>query len=209
MNHSAILAAIAPGASMEDTVAAIKTYKFGESTGGLKAVEGLVTGSLDNADARKTVAAALAGVLNSADATRDAKIFACRQLAMCGGAETVGTLAPLLTNSDTSDMARLALERIPGSEADAALIDALAKADAKSQIGIVNSLGARRVASAVPAIAPLVKAKDPLLAEAAAAALGHIGGADAVKALKGRVAKSARDTAKNALLEIKERVGTA
>lgn len=209
MDHSAILAAIAPGASMEDTVAAIKTYKFGESTGGLKAVEGLVTGSLGNSEARKAVSAALIGVLTSADATRDAKIFACRQLAMCGGAENVGALAPLLANIDTSDMARLALERIPGSDADAALVDALGKADDKSKIGIVNSLGARRAASAVPAIAPLVKAKDPLLAEAAAAALGHIGGADAVKALKGRVAKSARDTAKNSLLEIKERAKIA
>ncbi|NUM54057.1 MAG: HEAT repeat domain-containing protein [Candidatus Hydrogenedentes bacterium] len=205
MDHTAILAAIAPGASMEDTVAAIKPYKFGDSTTGLKAVEGLVTGSLGNADARKAVAATLVGVLTSADATRDAKIFACRQLAICGGAENVAALAPLLTAIDTSNMARIALERIPGGEADAALVDALAKADAKSQIGIVNSLGARRCAAAVPAIAPLAKSKDPLLADAAAAALGHIGGADAVKVLKRGVARSARATAANALLECKER----
>jgi hypothetical protein len=198
---------MAPGASMEDSVAAIKTYKFGDSTGGLKGVEGLVTGSLANPDARKAIAAALVAVFNASDATRDAKIFACRQLAMCGGAETVPALAPFLTNIDTSNMVRIALERIPGAEADSALIDALGKADDKSKIGIVNSLGARKTASAVSAIAPLLKAKDPLLAEAAAAALGHIGGPEAAKALKGRVAKGARATAENALREIKESEG--
>lgn len=209
MNNAALLAAIAPGASPtpEDAVAGIKGYKFGQSTAPLNSVEGMVTDSLGNADARKKIAALLAALLSS-DATRDANIFACRQLAMCGGAETVPALAALLTNIESSNMARIALERIPGAEADAALIDALGKADAPSKIGIVNSLGARKAASAVSAIAPLLKSKDPQLAESAAAALGHIGGADAVKALKGRVAKSARATAKDALLECKEHAST-
>ena len=112
-------------------------------------------------------------------------------------------LAALLPAISTSDMARIALERISGAEADAALIDALGKADDKSKIGIVNSLGARKTAAAVPAIAPLLKSKDPLLAEAAAAALGHIGGADATKALKGRMNKAARATAESILREHK------
>lgn len=202
MNTATLVAAIAPGASMEDSIAAIKTYKFGDSTAGLNGVQSQVTGSLGNPEARKAIAASLAGLLAS-DATRDAKIFACRQLAMCGGAENVPALAALLTAISTSDMARIALERIPGAEADAALIDALGKADDKSKIGIVNSLGVRKAASAVPAIVPLLKSKDPVLAEAAAAALGHIGGADALKALKGRMNKAARATAASTLKEQK------
>ncbi len=208
MTNATILAAIAPGASMEETVAGIKAYKFGDSTAPLKGVENLVGESLGDANARKAIAAALTALLAS-DASRGAKIFACRQLAMCGGPENVPVLAALLTNIDTSNMARIALERIPGSEADAALLDALGKADAKSKIGIVNSLGARKAASATSAIAPLLKSKDPLLADSAAAALGHIGGADAVKALKGRVAKSARATAANALIECTEQAKAA
>jgi hypothetical protein len=202
MNTATLVAAIAPGASMEDSIAAIKTYKFGDSTAGLNGVQSQVIGSLGNPDARKAIAATLAGLLAS-DATRDAKIFACRQLAMCGGVENVPALAALLPAISTSDMARIALERIPGAEADVALIDALGKADDKSKIGIVNSLGVRKTASAVPAIAPLLKSKDSLLAEAAAAALGHISGADATKALKGRMNKSARATAASTLKEQK------
>lgn len=202
MNNAAILAAITPGGAKEDPIAAIKNYKFGDSTAPLRGVEGQVTESLGSPEARKAIAASLAGIL-ATDATRDAKIFACRQLAVCGGAENVPALAALLTAISTSDMARIALERIPGPEADAALIDALGKADDKSRIGIVNSLGVRKTAAAVPVIAPLLKSKDPVLAEAAAAALGHIGDADAVKALKGRMNKAARATAASTLKEQK------
>jgi len=208
MDTATIFAAIAPGASLDEAVAGIKTYKFGDSIGPLKTVENLVEENLGNAAQRKALAAALAAVLSS-DATRGAKIFACRQLAVCGGVEDVPALAALLPAIETSDMARIAIERIPGAEADAALLDALGKADAKSKIGIVNSLGARKAASAVSAIAPLLASDDALLANAAAAALGHIGGDDAVKALHGRVAKSARDTAANALLECAEHTGDA
>lgn len=208
MNTSAMISAIAPGAAKEDAVAGIKGYKFGDSTAPLRNVENTVYDSLGDANARKSVASALAALLAS-DATKDAKLFACRQLALCGGAENVPALAPLLTNIETSHMARIALERIPGVEADAALIDALGKADAKSKIGIVNSLGARKTASAVSAIAPLLSSNDPQLADSAAAALGHIGGPDAVKALQGRVAKTARDAAANALLECAEHAADA
>lgn len=203
MNTTTILSALAPGASMQDAVAGIKGYKFGDSTAPLRNVENMVYDSLGDANARKSLASALAALLAS-DATKDAKLFACRQLALCGGADNVPALAPLLTSIETSHAARIALERIPGAEADAALLDALGKADAKSKIGIVNSLGARKTTSAIPAIAPLLSSSDPQLADSAAAALGHIGGPDAVKALQGRVAKTARDTAANALLECAE-----
>ena len=76
MTNATILAAIAPGASMEETVAGIKGYKFGDSTGALRGVEGAVRDSLGDANARKSIAAALTALLVS-DATRDAKIFAC------------------------------------------------------------------------------------------------------------------------------------
>ena len=204
---SLISSAVLGAPKVEEIVAAVKTYKFGDSTAQLSAMEELVVDSLPNADARKNIAATLVGMLSS-DATADAKRFACRQLMICGGPESVAGIAPLLTSIELSNSARYALERIQGPEADQALLDALSKADAKSQIGIVNSLGVRKTAAAVPAIAPLLLSKDPALADAAAAALGHIGGADAVKALQGRVAGSARETAGHALLEIADQLAT-
>lgn len=198
-------AAVAGAQTADQAVAAIKSYRFGDSVAPLNGIESAVRGSLGNPDARKAMAGALTALLAS-DATKDAKLFACRQLALCGLPENVPGIAPLLRNIETSNMARIAIERIPGAEADEALLDALKKADDASKVGIVNSLGARRAASAVPALAKLVRAKDPVLAEAAAAALGHIGGPDALKVLKGRVAKSAQETAKNAVLECEERM---
>ncbi len=197
---AAMSAAVGADESFEAKLGKIKTYKFGDAIGGLNDVENAARGSVGNPETRKAVSAALAAFL-AGDATKDAKVFVSRQLAITGGPEIAGAIAPLLLNIETSNFSRYAIERIEGAEIDAVLIDALGKADAKSQVGIVNSLGARKSASAVPALSKLLGASDPVLAEAAAAALGHIGGADAVKALAGRVAKSARDTAANGLLE--------
>ncbi|MDQ1256517.1 MAG: hypothetical protein QG656_1113, partial [Candidatus Hydrogenedentes bacterium] len=53
-----------------------------------------------------------------------------------------------------------------------------------SDLGIVNSLGERRCKEAVSAVAPLIADADAMVAEAALAALGKMGGADAVTALQ-------------------------
>src|SRR5687767_10568309 len=55
------------------------------------------------------------------------KAIACKQLAIHGDKEAVPALAPLLLNKDLASWARIALEVIPGPEADAALRDALPK----------------------------------------------------------------------------------
>jgi len=190
-------------ATIEEMIGKIATYKLGDDLGPMNNIESAVRGSAGNNEARIAIAAALAGVLSS-DATREAKVFASRQLAVCGGPEIAAAIAPLLTSIDSSNFTRYAVEQIPGAEIDGVLLDALGKADLQSQIGIVSSLGARKSAAAVPAISKLLTSNDAALANAAAAALGHIGGADAVKALSGRVAKTARDTAANALLEAGE-----
>ena len=65
MNTASLVAAIAPGGAKEDPIAAIKNYKFGDSTTPLKGVEGQVTGSLGNPEARKAIAAALGQPLNT------------------------------------------------------------------------------------------------------------------------------------------------
>jgi hypothetical protein len=95
----------------------------------------------------------------------------------------VPVLAGMLTNQEYSDMARYALERIPGDAPNKALCEALAKADGKAKIGIVNSLGERSCTAATADIAKCTESSDKMLSGAAISALGKIGGADAVKAL--------------------------
>lgn len=167
----------------DDPVARIAAYKFGDSREPLSAVENLVRTSLAAPEQRAPLAARLAALLG-AEATLECKQFVSSQLALIGGAPEVPALAALLTDPNTADMARYALERIPGQEADAALLEALATNTGVTRIGIVNSLGNRKCAAAVPALSELTKNEDAALAEACVAALGHVGTPDACAALE-------------------------
>jgi hypothetical protein len=117
------------------------------------------------------------------DVLRDAKYagkqYACRELSIIGTEQSVPVLAGMLTNQEYSDMARYALERIPGEAASKALCDALPKAEGKAKIGIVNSLGERGSKPAAADIAKLVDNSDKLLAGAAISA-GQDGRPDAL-----------------------------
>ena len=70
-------------------------------------------------------------------------------------------------------------------EAAQALRDALPKLDGALKIGVIGSLGVRRDAASVPALAALLGDADAAIAAAAACALGDIGTPDAAKALTG------------------------
>ena len=111
------------------------------------------------------------------------KALACKQLAICGTKDAVPALAALLSEPHLASWARIALEVIPGSAADAALRRALGKLQGQLLIGVINSIGVRRDSKAVGNLVKCLKDKDPEVASAAAAALGRIGGAKAAKAL--------------------------
>jgi len=156
-------------------VQAIANYKFGDSREPLTVVEDLVKESLSAPEKSKSLAAQLVSLIGS-NATPDAKQFAWRQLAIIGGPENVPALAPYLLKEDSSDMARYALQPIPGPEVDAALLQALPQAPTKIKVGIIDTLGARKSKSAVKTLEPLTKDKDPLIAESAKSALARIRG---------------------------------
>jgi len=130
--------------------------------------------------------AELLAVLKS-DATREQKSDACRQLAPIATQQSVSTLAALLGDEQLSHMARHALETIPDPSVDAALREALAKVSGRPLLGVIGSLGVRRDARAVDAIARLLANPDSQLAQAAARALGNIGTPEAAKALEAAI----------------------
>jgi len=180
--------------SADEALSKIAAYEFGQSREPLSVVADLVREALASPAATKDMAAKLAALLGT-DATRDCKQFVCRQLAVIGGPENVGALAALLTNAATSDMARYALERIPGGQVDAALLAALGEAPVGARVGIINSLGARQCKGAVDTLAGLVGDAKAEIAEAAIAALGKTGGAEALAALDAAVRKVAPELA--------------
>ena len=129
--------------------------------------------------------AELLAVLRS-DATLEAKSAACRQLARVATKEAVPTLAGLLGDEKLSHMARYALEPIRDPSVDDALREALGKVQGPPRLGVIGSLGVRRDAKAVDALAGLLKESGT--AESAARALGTIGTPAAAKALEDALA---------------------
>lgn len=147
----------------------------------LGAVVCLVAASFSPAQQAGNVdAASLIAVLQSADASLHDKALACKQLAVVGDESAVPVLASLLGDERLSHYARFALEPIPGKAVDAALREALKKVPGTLKLGVINSIGARRDAEAVPALKELLASEDAALADAAASALARIGTPDSV-----------------------------
>ena len=167
---------------MEEQLAKIKAYDFGDSRLPLTELSDEIRQAYGKPAELKKYEAALLDVLKS-DAKYAGKQYACRELSIIGTEQSVPVLAGLLTNEEYSDMARYALERIPGEAVNKAMCAALAKADGKARIGIVNSLGERGCTAATADIVKCIGGSDKVLCGAGISALGKIGGADAVKAL--------------------------
>ena len=160
----------------------VKTYDWGQSRLPLTEVSELIKKAQGDKSQLAKIEKDLLMVLDSG-AKRAGKQFVCRQLSIIGTGQSVSTLAKMLTGEETSDMARYALERIPGSAVDEALRGALRKAKGNVKIGIINSLGQRRDKKAVGNLSKILGRKNQEAATAAAAALGRIADSQAAKAL--------------------------
>ena len=124
----------------------------------------------------------LIGVLTS-EAPQKEKAITCKRLAIFGSKAAVPALAPLLADKDLASWARIALEAIPGPEADEALLKAAGTLKGNLLIGAINSIGVRRDAKAVDLLVGKLKDADAEVASAAGEALGRIGGDKATDAL--------------------------
>ena len=129
----------------------------------------------------------LLAVLRS-DAPAGEKAITCKKLAVYGSSESVPDLAKLLSDPQLSSWSRIALEAIPGKEADAALRKGSESLEGLLLIGTINSIGVRRDADAVELLTGRVTDKDEEVASAAAVALGRIGNDAATKSLRAALA---------------------
>jgi hypothetical protein len=121
------------------------------------------------------------------------KALACKRLAVVGSSAAVGDLAALLTNERLASWARIALEAIPGPEADAALRKAAQSLSGRLAVGVINSIGVRRDAAAVALLEKRLADADADVAVAAAAALGKVGSPEAAAILSRALAAGAPD----------------
>jgi len=159
----------------------IKTYDFSQSRADLVKISDTIRDASGKGE-MKAMEKQLDDFLKS-DASYAAKDFVCRELSVVGTEASVPVLASMLTDEKVSDIARYALERIPGAAADDALRNALSKAQGKAKVGIINTLGVRGDKKAVEALAGLVTDTNDTVAVAAVAALGRIDDKSATDAI--------------------------
>ena len=129
----------------------------------------------------------LIAVLRSEAPSAD-KAIACKSLAIYGSSAAVADLAKLLPDEQLSSWSRIALESIPGPDADAALRTAAESLQGRLLIGMINSIGVRRDVVAVDALVARLQDKDAEVVAAAAIALGRIGNEPATAALRSSLA---------------------
>lgn len=138
----------------------------------------------------KMDSAGLVRILKDPSGTVFQKSRACQRLALVGDKDAVPALAALLPDPKLSHFARFGLAPIPDPSADDALRAALPKLKGKLLVGVINTIGQRRDAKAVPALARLLSDADVEVAQAAAASLGYISGAAAAKAIQDGLART-------------------
>jgi len=178
---------------MEDFTELIKTlkeYDWGKSGAPLLVVDAEIRQVLGRPDRMAKLEELLLDVLRSETAIA-AKRGVCKSLSLIASDRSVATLAAMLTGADTSDSARYVLERMPLGAADAALREALPKTRGQIRVGIINSIGNRKDSRSVALLAGLLEDSEEATAQAAACALGKIGGKEAIAAL-GRQRDAAR-----------------
>lgn len=114
----------------------------------------------------------------------------------------------MLADEQQVNLARLALDRVPGDTIDALYLQALDTATGAAELALVQSIGNRRIAGADAALARRLDSSDAFLTAAAAKALGQIGTTEALAALRHAPNPAAADVVA-ARLAVAETLGGA
>ena len=186
----------------------IKAYKFNDSIEPLVAFESACRAATKAGASVTPIEDALLEVLR-ADASTDAKRWACKILSLYASDKSLPALAGMLGDRESADMARLVLQRLPGKAADQVLIDALKTAQGPVAAGIAQTLGARGAASAAQPLAVLLGNADTSVATAAAEALADLGASEPLfNALAGASAET-KPVIEDALLRCAQKLAEA
>ena len=212
----ALWAASAAPAAADDARTAkaihtVQSWKYGEKADDLNYLADQVVEAAREPAKRQAMERRMIDALAGAK-TRGGKAFFCRQLVVIGTEAAVPQLARLLTDPESSHMARYALARIPGKAADEALLKALAAVDEKLRVGMVYSLGRRRCRQAVGTIVPLLASRNEDLLVASLVALSRIDSEQAVAAVaraRATVPAKIRPAATAAYLDCAKRLAEA
>lgn len=175
--------------AQDEILKKVAAYEYGQDEEILARLRDYVRANLNSPESRRHCEEKLAEFLSS-KATLAAKMAVCRLLRVIGTSVSVPVLEGMLLQAETSDMARYALEKIPGASADRAFLQGLSRSSGKVRIGIISSLGQRKVQDSVPLLEKLLYGSDSSAAAAAATALGQIATSEAASVLSKALAKT-------------------
>jgi len=176
-----LVAVVAVGSLAADFSAVLQQvagYDYGNSRESLTTLSDILRKAANDKAQMAEYEKAMLKVLVDKNTSFAARQYLCKELSIMGTDASVPTLAKMLRKSETADIARYALERIPGAVVDAELIKAISKTKGTVKIGVINSVGNRRIAAATAVLKNALKDKNAAIAGAAAAALGKIGTAE-------------------------------
>lgn len=167
--------------SLPEILAELARYQPGQNDDILLDLRQQVQTKMSSALNRPKCEDQLLGFLEG-PATAEGKLEVCRFLRIFGSEKTVSVMGRLLLKEKDSDMARYVLERIPLESADSVLLKGLGQTQGNLKIGVITSLGQRKVTAATPELGRLVQGSEEY-AIAAAASLGQIANTQAIQAL--------------------------
>ena len=159
---------------------ALPNYQPGQDMAALLAIDQEVIHAMATPQARAACAARLAAILEAPNTTAAARQVICLQLRQVGTPAQVPALAKMLSQPQNSQIARYALEAIPGEESLAALRNGLQTLHGDMLLGVINSVAARRDGKSTARLIELARGNEPKIAEAATWALGNIANDEAV-----------------------------
>lgn len=172
--------------TIDEALDGLKHYAYGQNDKMLHALEKAFQASRLSGEHLEKVD----GLLLDGKTSIAAKRFLCRQLCFFGKERHVSVLKKLLSSKETAEMARQALEKIPGKSATSALCEAAKTAEGNLLTGIIHSLGMRRDHQALACLKEILQKGDKASTRACIFALGEIGSAEAFGLLKAAQARS-------------------
>lgn len=166
-------------ANIRQAFASLRSYDFGQSTEPLERVDGYLRAAFMQVELRPVLEKELIAALE-AGAPPGALKFVCQKLWGFGTDAACAALSRKLLDKDVHvvETACFAIGQRPSQKADASLRSALAGAEGKARVALIQLAGDRRDAGCVPILAKLAAGSD-----AAVAALGKIATHEAIAAL--------------------------
>ncbi len=180
--------------------AELSSYDFGQKSEMLAAIQQEIREA--KPAGYGAIEAKLLAALAKPGATYACQKFVCEQLRLIGSEACVAPLLKLLNEEKSADVARLALENLPCKAVCDGLLAALKSSSGKIQIGIINTLAARHNQELVGVVKGYLGSGNADLIRASLQALGRVGGAGAVEALKSaKVAAECEPLRERALMD--------